>query len=442
MARTWTREEAIVELLRGRLSFIGPTTASSLASSLGIDERDAEAALIALETEGAVLRGSFEVRGRIEWCDRRLLARIHRYTLNRLRAEIEPVSAADFMRFLFAWQHVSPSSRLSGTEGLQSIVAKLDGFELAANAWERTVLPLRMDRYDASMLDALCLAGEVGWARLSATSTNSPVGSTPVALFLRDNAPSWRAMRERSDLETTISDTAKRIVETLRSRGASFPRDLGIDDDELQRALGELVSAGLIASDGFAGLRGLVDKRATRTNLSGRWSLLTDDESTARDAAVEAQARALLRRYGVVFRRLLTRESNVAPWRELARIYRRLEARGEIRGGRFVAGMSGEQFALPDAVEKLREIRRSAPDGQLVVISAADPLNLIGILTTGERIRAIPSTRIAFRDGIAVSVMEGDCLRPIAELDDTFALQVAAALAGRRVSVASGFVGR
>jgi ATP-dependent Lhr-like helicase len=459
--RVWTREEAIVELLRGRLSFIGPTTAQALASSIAITERDAESALITLETEGAVLRGRFEGvaagaspaeaagaaastqnQNLLEWCDRRLLARIHRYTLNRLRAEIEPVGSADFMRFLFAWQHVSPSARLSGTDGLQSIVAKLDGFELAANAWERSVLPLRMDRYDASMLDALCLAGEVGWARLSpATTSGSPVGATPVALFLRDHAPSWRAMRESADLETTLSDTAKRIVETLRSRGASFPRDLGIADEELQRALGELVSAGLIASDGFAGLRGLVDKRA-RTNLSGRWSLLTDESTTARDAAVEAQARVLLQRYGVVFRRLLTREPNAAPWRELARIYRRLEARGEIRGGRFVAGMSGEQFALPDAVEKLREIRRTAPDGQLIVISAADPLNLIGILTTAERIRAIPSTRIAFRDGIAVSVMEGDCLRPIAELDDNSALQVAAALAGRRVSVASGFVGR
>jgi ATP-dependent Lhr-like helicase len=438
--RVWTREEAIVELLRGRLSFIGPTSAQSLATSLAITERDAESALITLETEGAVLRGHFERAG--QWCDRRLLARIHRYTLNRLRAEIEPVGSADFIRFLFAWQHVSPSARLSGTDGLQSIVAKLDGFELAANAWERSVLPLRMDRYDASMLDALCLAGEVGWARLSpATTSGSPVGATPVALFLRDHAPSWRAMREPADLETTLSDTAKRIVETLRARGASFPRDLGIADEELQRALGELVSAGLIASDGFAGLRGLVDKRA-RTNLSGRWSLLTDESTTARDAAVEAQARVLLQRYGVIFRRLLTREPNAAPWRELARIYRRLEARGEIRGGHFVAGMSGEQFALPDAVEKLREIRRTAPDGQLVVISAADPLNLIGILTTAERIRAIPSTRIAFRDGIAVSVMEGDCLRPIAELDDTSALQVAAALAGRRVSVASGFVGR
>ncbi|MCU1229006.1 MAG: box helicase domain protein [Acidobacteria bacterium] len=462
MTRVWTREEAIVELLRGRLSFIGPTSAQSLATSLAITERDAEAALIALETDGAVLRGHFEnvvaagaspavaagaaastVKLKpLQWCDRRLLARIHRYTLNRLRAEIEPVGSADFIRFLFAWQHVAPSARLSGTDGLQSIVAKLDGFELAANAWERSVLPLRMDRYDASMLDALCLAGEVGWARLSpATTSGSPVGATPVALFLRDHAPSWRAMREPADLETTLSDTAKRIIETLRTRGASFPRDLGIADEELQRALGELVSAGLIASDGFAGLRGLVDKRA-RTNLSGRWSLLTDESTTARDAAVEAQARVLLQRYGVIFRRLLTREPNAAPWRELARIYRRLEARGEIRGGRFVAGMSGEQFALPDAVEKLREIRRTAPDGQLVVISAADPLNLIGILTTAERIRAIPSTRIAFRDGIAVSVMEGDCLRPIAELDDTSALQVAAALAGRRVSVASGFVGR
>jgi ATP-dependent Lhr-like helicase len=443
-ARNWTREEALVELLRGRLSFIGPVTARELALSIGVDEHDADAALLALEAEGAVLRGSFETRGTTEWCDRRLLARIHRYTLNRLRAEIEPVSAADFMRFLFAWQHVTPSTKLSGTDGLQTIIAKLDGFELAANAWERAVLPLRMDRYDASMLDALCLAGEVGWARLSpATSSGAPVGATPVALFLRDHAPSWRAMREPADVEATLSDAAKRVVDLLRTRGASFPRDLGLTDTDLQSTLGELVSAGLVASDGFAGLRALVERQQGRATLQGRWSLLVDEaEASTRDAAVEQQARAFLRRYGVVFRRLLTREPNAAPWRELARVYRRLEARGEIRGGRFVAGMSGEQFALADAVERLREVRRETAAGQLVVLSAADPLNLIGILTNGERIRAVATNRIAYRDGVPVSVMEGDCLRPLADLDETHAMQIATALAGRRVPVTSGFVGR
>jgi ATP-dependent Lhr-like helicase len=215
-----------------------------------------------------------------------------------------------------------------------------------------------------------------------------------------------------------LSEAAQRILDTLRTHGASF-----LDDRE---ALDELVNAGLVTSDGFFGRQS-----------PGRWSLLAEAEPD-----VEMQARALLRRYGVVFRRLLTRESNAAPWRELARVYRRLEARGEIRGGRFVTGMSGEQFALPEAVERLREIRRTPHDGKVTVISAADPLNLIGILTAGDRVRAIASNRIAYRDGVAVSVMEGDFLRPLTEIDPSKAIEVATALAGRRVPVTSGFVGR
>ncbi|HWW61603.1 MAG TPA: ATP-dependent DNA helicase, partial [Thermoanaerobaculia bacterium] len=241
--KSWSREEAIVELLRGRLSIIGPTTARHLANELAIAENEADHALLKLESEGVVLRGAFSAPN--EWCDRRLLARIHRYTLNRLRAEIEPVTASDFMRFLFAWQHVAPSSRLTGIDGLREVVAQLDGFEVAASAWERAVLPQRIDRYESSMLDALSFAGEVGWARLSASAT-LPVGATPVALFLREHAESWLAMREASEL--VLSDSARRVYEMLQSRGASFSRDVGD-----QAAIAELVSAGRVASDGFAG---------------------------------------------------------------------------------------------------------------------------------------------------------------------------------------------
>jgi ATP-dependent Lhr-like helicase len=427
--RTRTRGEAIVELMRGRLSIVGPTTARALADSLGIDESEADAALLALESEGAVLRGHFtlgcpsprlrgegarradEGRDDMEWCDRRLLARIHRYTLNRLRAEIEPVSPADFTRFLFAWQHVA--MKLSGPDGLRAIVEQLEGFEVPANAWEQSVLPARLDRYESSTLDMLCLGGEVGWARFS----------SGIALFPRDHADAWLTAEAPVP---AVSEAAQRVLEILRTRGASFSRDLGD-----QEALDELVAAGLITSDGFLGRR-------------GRWSLLggaggPPPPSAARE---EIHARALLRRYGVMFRRLLTREPNAAPWRELARVYRRLEARGEIRGGRFVNGMSGEQFALPEAVDRLREVRREGPDGRLLVISAADPLNLAGILTAGERVRAIASNRIAYRDGIPVSVMEGDYLRPLTEMDPAFAMEAANALAGRRVPVTSGFVGR
>ena len=427
--KEWTREDALVELFRGRTSILGPVTARELAASLHVEERDAETALLKLESEGVVLRGTF--RGPNEWCDRRLLARIHRYTLNRLRAEIEPVSPADFMRFLFAWQHVTPSSRLTGVEGLQSVIEQLDGFEIAAGAWERAVLPARIDRYEPSLLDMLCLTGEVGWARLSPAQT-SVVSATPIALYVREHADAWQSLRGESEI--VLSERAQAVLDTLRARGACFARDLGNDAE----ALAELVSAGLIASDGFAGLRTLIQPTA-RANFAGRWSLI---ESASCENAVELQALTLLRRYGIVFRRVLTREPNAAPWRELARVYRRLEARGEIRGGRFVNGMSGEQFALPDAVERMREIRRTAADGTLLVVSAADPLNLTGIITPGERIRAVHGTRIAWRDGMAVSVMEGDYLRPLVDLGAEEAMSAAAALAGRRVAASSGFVGR
>jgi ATP-dependent Lhr-like helicase len=434
--KSWTREAALIELIRGRMALLGPTTATALAQSLGIDQRDVDAALLALESEGVILRGTFETRGAQEWCDRRLLARIHRYTIHRLRAEIEPVNAADFMRFLFVWQHVATSAKLRGIEGLQAVLGQLDGFEVAASGWERSVLPARVDAYEPSLLDMLCLTGEVGWARLS-PATSTVVSATPIALFLRANANAWQSLRDASALE--LSEAARSVLETLRTRGASFARDLGSDG-----AIGELVSAGLIASDGFAGLRALIagSHERQRANLAGRWSVLSPNPDESSDDALETQARTLLRRYGIIFRRLLTREPNAPPWRELARVYRRLEARGEIRGGRFVRGMSGEQFALPEAIERLREIRRDHVDGRLLIISAADPLNLTGIITEDERIRAVAGTRIAYRDGIAVSVMEGEYVRPLVDLDTLNATTVATALAGRRVPVGSGWVGR
>jgi ATP-dependent helicase Lhr and Lhr-like helicase len=441
--REWPREDAIVELIRGRMNLVGPTTAQRLAASLSIEEREADAALVKLESEGLVLRGSFDLelsvarqlttdnRQPIQWCDRRLLARIHRYTLNRLRAEIEPVGAADFMRFLFAWQHVSMPLR--GIDGLRAVLSQLDGYEVAASGWERSILPSRITDYDPSMLDALTFGGEAGWARLGA-SESLPVAATPIALYLRDHSDAWQALR--AEKQVVLSEAAQRTLDQLRVRGASFVRDL--DDDA---ALAELVSAGLVTCDGFSGLRALIgtsrDKR-----LSGRWAVIGGDCALDHDHAIETQARVLLQRYGVVFRRLLTREANAAPWRELARVYRRLEARGEIRGGRFVSGMSGEQFALGEAVDRLREVRRETPDDRLVVISAADPLNLAGVLTSGDRIRATSTNRIAYRNGIPLSAMEGDFLRPLAETDETSAIQAATALAGRTVPVARGFVGR
>ena len=470
--RAWGRPDAIAEILRGRLAMAGPITAASLARSLAIETKDADAALLALESEGVVLRGRFTpgVAG-LEWCDRALLARIHRYTLNRLRADIQPVSPAEFMRFLFAWQHVEPSSRLTGIDGLRELIGQLDGLELPAAAWERAVLPARLSGYDPQMLDMLCLSGDVGWARLSVGASASAgaatlVPATPIALFLRAVRAGVRsrfsngtrqglenqdltAIREgagRAGVRSRFSEegpdglenrdltpAARLVMDVLRQRGASFFNELAahcpLDVHALRAALGELVASGLAASDGFSGLRALLiafraprrfgDRRAT---FAGRWTLLaTTGSAESGDADVEALAWTLLRRYGVVFRRVLTRESHRVPWRELVRVYRRLEARGEIRGGRFVTGMSGEQFALPDALERLREIRRSKPDGRLTAISTADPLNLAGIITPGDRLRAASRNRVVYRNGVPVAVREGDFVRELIPLDAEFA---------------------
>ena len=458
-ARSWIREDALVELVRGRMAIVGPTTTAAIAASVGVVDTDVEGALLALESEGAILRGTFTPGSRVlEWCDRRLLARIHRYTLNRLRAEIAPVSPAEFMRFLFAWQHVEVSSRLSGPEGLRALLAQLDGVELPARAWERDVLPARLERYEPSLLDMLCLSGEVGWARLSSGPTQV-VGATPIALFLREHADDWWILRRNdpgSDLlslpaEITpgvISESARRVLDHLKTRGASFVQDLklacDLTFDSCRDALAELVAAGLVASDGFAGVRAIVNQSSARrgADTSGRWSVLRSASSPSREDATRALAWTLLNRYGVVFRRVLARETTGVPWRDLARVYRTLEARGEIRGGRFVSGMSGEQFALPDAVDRVRELRRSGPDDALITISAADPLNLTGIITGSERLRTAAGNRIVYRNGIPVAALEGDMLRTFAEVDPAIAADVAAAAAGRRVPVFSGYVGR
>jgi len=468
-ARTWTADAALVELLRGRLAILGPTTAAALAAAMAVSTAAIDEALLALESEGVVLRGAFTSARQLEWCERRLLARIHRYTLNRLRAEIAPVSPTEFMRFLFAWQHVGNGDRLSGVEGLRAVIAQLDGLELPARAWERDVLPVRLERYDSSLLDTLCLTGEVGWARLSSGPTQV-VGATPIALFLRRNADHWLTLRSTEHASPParpdITDAARRILAHLHSRGASFAHELraacGLSEAECRDALGELVAEGMIASDGFAGLRAIASSSADRrasVDAAGRWSVIVrtpiPETSAAgrrsvsghaadarRDAAVTAAAWTLLSRYGVVFRRLLAREAVGVTWRELVRVYRTLEARGDIRGGRFVSGMSGEQYALPDAVDRLRELRRSGPDDALVAISGADALNLTGIVTLGERIRASASSRIVYRNGIPLVAMEGDMLRTLANADAAVLAEAAALAAGRRVPVSHGYVGR
>ncbi|HEX9894979.1 MAG TPA: DEAD/DEAH box helicase [Gemmatimonadales bacterium] len=475
-APTPTREEAIRELLRGRMEILGPTTAPALAESLGIADAEAEAALLALEGEGVVLRGSFTARDSVlstqssalgEWCERRLLARIHRYTLNRLRAEIQPVSTSDFARFLIKWQRLEPSERAAGLEGLASVVEQLEGFEAPARSWEADLLGARCAEYDPQLLDLLCMTGRVAWSRLSLPvradnggSASRPIRSTPMALVMREHADLWLSLSPERALEGQ-STYAQGVLEVLRSRGASFFAELvagsGLLPTQVEQALGELAAAGLITSDSFAGLRALLTPSARRKPIAGgvrrhrtvgfgiesagRWALVArETQATGREAApsqsLEAFARVLLRRYGVVFNRILSRESISVPWRELLLIYRRLEARGEIRGGRFVAGVTGEQFALPEAVVTLRAVRRSARTGQLVSISAADPLNLLGSVLPGERIPALAGNRIVFEDGSPMAVLEAGKVRLLAAYGPERALAIERMLTRRPVSVA------
>src|SRR5436190_9340271 len=436
--KSWTREDAVRELVRGRLEAVGPTTASQLGGALGVPVPDVDFALGALEHEGFVLRGRFTPgTTELEWCERRLLARIHRYTLDRLRREIEPVTAADFMRFLLRWQRVAEDARADGPEGLAAVLELLDGFELPAGAWETDVLPARMREYDPLWLDGLCLSGEVAWGRPSQTRTaeggtrnrkTGPIRTTPVALFRRERGAIWRSLSTPPDTaDLALSHSAAAVLGVLDERGASFFGDLvnatGLLRTEVEKGLGELVAGGLVTADSFAGLRALLvpsDRRRPvggfrrrgkvapfGVETAGRWSRVRSSAPLPEEQVAEAVAWQLLRRYGVVFRRLATRETLLAPWRDILRAYRRLEARGEIRGGRFVGGFSGEQYALPEAVGLLRNVRRDEPTGELVAVSGADPLNLAGIITPGDVVPGLATNRILYRDGIPVAVREG-----------------------------------
>jgi ATP-dependent helicase Lhr and Lhr-like helicase len=435
-ARQWTREAAVTELVRGRLQGLGPVTARDLVESLDVEASCIEVALAELEGEGFVLRGRFTVEASapevvgegdstLEWCERRLLARIHRYTIKTLRAEIEPVTSADFMRFLFEWQGVTRQPKPEGVESLAAVISQLEGYEVPAAAWEGDVLPARLNEYDPHWLDSLCLSGRALWARLTPAKsvTAAPVRTTPIALVTRKNWSLWHALAAAPREEVQLSHGARALYDYFRTHGASFFDDL-VSGTKLLRAqaesaLGELVSAGLVNADSYSGLRALLipsDKRrqlvARRRRVAlfgledaGRWSLIRKGAAKNDAEALEQVAQILLRRYGVVFRKVLEREADwLPPWHTLLRVFRRLEAQGKIRGGRFVAGMSGEQYALPDAVASMRAIRRQEGRGDFVSLSAADPLNLTGIVTPGSRVPALTNNRVLYRDGVPVAV--------------------------------------
>ncbi len=473
-----SRDDALLSVVMGWMSAIGPTTASQLGGRLGLPASDIEKGLLRMEAAGTVLRGKFtpshaaavELRStgqpmatvptsfsavpapssepQIEWCERRLLARIHRLTVGMLRKQIEPVTAAQFMRWLLRWQHVAPGSQAAGERGTLEVLQQLQGFEVPANAWERQVLGRRVTDYDPKWLDQLCLTGAVGWGRLSphpATLESGgadgsavrqrrviPTSVAPITFFVREEAD-WMGLGKNPHVSqrqgevghpasisesSGLSHGAQLVFEFLKQRGASFFADIvrgtGKLKSEIETALWELVAAGVVTADGFDNLRSLIDPkrragqgsgRSLRPRHSaGRWALLHADVAVERARAVEAACWMLLRRYGIVIRDALARESNLPTWRELLMAFRRLEDRGEIRGGRFVDGFLGEQFALPVAVESVRAMRSLPLSGETITLSAADPLNLVGILVPGERVPAISGRTVSYRDGIAVQV--------------------------------------
>ena len=439
---------------------IGPTTAIELGDGLhlsthAIDRligsprsiRASPPRAVSTSLSTQLSRSQHCQPGASEWCHRRLLARIHRLTIGRLRKEVEPVTAAEFMRFLFQWQHVSPGSRLHGEAGLLDIVAQLAGFEAAASAWESHLLRARLAKYEPELLDRLCLSGAVSWGRLSPHPRLANVGDlerrrivptsvAPISLFPREESEWLRdvfhddAASNGPDPFAQLSSVAQDLRRTLHERGASFFADLVRMTNhlptEVEEGLWELVAAGLVTADGFDNLRALMDPRRRRAegrersrrprHSAGRWSSAPTSCQRSTIAIVirltlstlsyaEPVARQLLRRYGVVFRDLLARESLVQSWRDLLVQYRRMELQGEIRGGRFVSGFTGEQFALPEAVESLRAARKRNVSGAAshdIKLSASDPLNLAGVILPGPRVPAVPSNFVVFRDGVVV----------------------------------------
>jgi len=425
-----SREDAVHGMIRGWMGHAGPVMAKQLADVLAIPVAGIDKALLRLEAGGMVLRGKFnDPRSeQTEWCERRLLARIHRLTLGELRKEIQAVTPAQFMNWLLRWQHVAPRTQLLSERGTLEAVQQLQGFEAPANSWEPQLLKRRVADFDAKALDHLCMTGAVGWGRLSPHPATLepfsdgrrrvvPTRIAPITFFVRDDAE-WM-MNHREDTESDsqgLSANAGTVLQFLRRRGASFFMDIvrnsGLLKSEVETALWELVAAGLLTADGFDNLRALIDpkrragqgsgKLARPRHSSGRWSLLHSSEATDRNRALEAICWMLLRRYGIVFRELLARESILPKWREILVTLRRLEDRGEIRGGRFVNGFLGEQFALPLAVDSLRAARNQQMSGEVITVSAADPLNLVGIIVPGERVAANSGRAVAFRDGVAV----------------------------------------
>lgn len=422
-------DKPLQEIIRSRLESLGPVTASQLAQPLALAQSQIDQVLLALEQEGFVIQGNFtQSSAEIEWCDRRLLARIHRYTITRLRKNIKPVSLSNYMSFLFEWQGLA--KRGEGIESLAQVLQQLEGYSASATAWQEGIIRSRIKNFSTDMLDTLCITGRINWLRLNVSDSKdktkkSPVSHTPIALIQRRNLTEWKQIAPTPSA-LNLSPYAQKVADTLKAKGALFFTDIvaetGILRTQTEDALGELVNWGLITSDAYVGLKALITPSAKRPKYktrrrhaispfdnAGRWSLIEqprakdeDDKGDNNEANNEFIALNLLNRYGVIFKKMLEREANLPPWRDLLRIYWRMEARGEIRGGRFVNGVSGEQFALTEALSLLRKIPKRETSNQIISISSADPLNLIGIILPGEKISISPLSKVHFKNGSAL----------------------------------------
>ena len=454
------RDLLLRELLRSRMGGMGPTSVPVLALELCLPGCDIEAALLGLQSEGYVLQGRFTPDAtHDEWCERHLLARIHRYTLKRLRREIEPVEPRDFARFLFEWQHLSTAARVNGPEALAGVLAQLEGYEAPAAMWEAELLPARVNDYATRWLDELCTAGRVLWTRLRQPAGDSRSGggsqslrSTPILLLPRRAAAWWTGLAPAPAEDPGLGSRAQRVAAYLADNGASFFDDIAdgarLLPAEVEDALSELVARGRVRCESYAGLRALLVPASKRASASkhrrrrvplfgiadaGRWLLTRQNAPVDTPASVagprpgapgvpaesaDQLARILLRRYGVVCWRMLEREPAwLPPWRDLVRACRRLEARGEIRGGRFIAGLSGEQFALPEAIAQMRLVRRQPPDERLVCLAATDPANLLGTILAGAKVARVAGARVVYRDGVPIASSVGGQVELLVPLD-------------------------
>ena len=428
----YTFEDALKEVVRGRMEALSIVTVDQLVEDIQLPYHNIELALISLEVEGFVFRGKFTPNAQTEeWCERRLLHRIHKYTIESLRKSIEPVSLENYMRFLFDYQGLT--TKKEGATSLELILEKLEGYEAPASAWETDIIPARIENYDPVWLDVLCLSGKLIWGRFNQPkSTNKKksgtIKSSPICLVQRTNTDMWRIMSTHYSVDPELSSTAQSIYTALKEKGASFFGDLvtgtKLLNTQVEVGISELVAHGLVNSDSFIGLRALLtpaynkpseskrrSKKATFSiEQAGRWTVIPQFEGSDQDKLnfeyLEKLAFIYAKRYGVVFRKVLEKESFAPPWRVLVRVLRRLELQGKLRGGRFISGVSGEQFASPEVVKELRKMKDKPKPGDLIAISAADPLNLLGILLPTAKVSNLTNNRILFEDGIPIAVLE------------------------------------